>query len=459
MPCQDTTQCVLFPALFRKPLVAQFDQDLASSDGGAVLLGAADHRLGLTDALGACLVDRRQPSKVVHELPNLFAQRVFAIACGYPDANDAARLADDPIQKMLIGRDAATDESLAPQSTLSRFENAPSARDLLRLGETLTERVIARHRRRLRRKVRRVTVDLDVSKDPAHGFQQLTFFNGHYDTRCYLPLFGFLTFNDEPEQYLFTTLLRPGNAPDKRGVLPVLRRLLPRLRKAFPKARILVRLDGGFGAPEILDFLDAHTRLDYVVGFGKNDVLERHAFDLICQAWARWREDRPPFRAYGECRYAARTWPHQRRVIIKAELVEHPGRDPKENIRFVVTNLPHSPRRVYAKVYCARGEIENRIKELKNDLAIDRTSCSRFHANQLRVLMTAAAYVLMQELRFHAARITARRAQVGTLREHLLKVGVRVVVSVRRIVLHLPRSYPFVDEWQRIALALGARPG
>jgi hypothetical protein len=455
MPCQDTTQCVLFPALFRKPLVAKFDQDLASSDGGAVLLGAADQRLGLTEALGACLLDHRQPGKVVHGLGEILRQRVFAIACGYPDGNDTARLSDDPIHKMLIDRDPATGEPLASQPTLSRFENAPSARELLRLGETLTEKVITRHRRRLRRKVRRLTVDLDVSKDPAHGFQQLTFFNGHYDTRCYLPLFGFLTFNDEPEQHLFTVLLRPGNAPDKRGVLPLLRRLLPRLRAAFPKARILVRLDGGFGAPEILDFLDAQTRLDYVVGFGKNDVLERQAFELICQAWALWRQGRPPFRAYGECRYAARTWPHQRRVIIKAEVVEHPGRDLKENIRFVVTNLPLSPRRVYAKVYCARGEIENRIKELKNDLAIDRTSCSRFHANQLRVLMTAASYVLMQELRFH----TARRSQVGTLREHFLKVGVRIVVSVRRIVLHLPRSYPFADEWKRVALALGARPG
>lgn len=459
MPCQDTTQRVLFQDLFRKPLYAQFDQELGSSDGGAILLKAADRRLGLIPALAECLIDRRQPGKIQHELSELLSQRIFGIACGYPDGNDAARLADDPIHKMLVGRDPIEGESLASQPTLSRFENTVGPRELYCMGDALMTGVIERHRRRRRGKARRITVDLDVTDDPTHGAQQLTFFNGHYDTWCYLPLLGFLTFDKEPEQYLVAAVLRPGNAPAKLGAIPILRRLLPCLREAFPKAQILVRLDGGFAAPEILDFLDAQPRLNYVVGFPRNDVLERTSCDLMAWAWALWCHDEPPFRLYGDCSYAARSWPRERRIVIKAEVVEHPGREPKENPRFVVTDLMQSPRWIYEKAYCSRGEIENRIKELQNGLDIGRTSCTDFWANQFRVLLTAAAYVLMQELRLHAARTSCARAQVSTLRERLLKIGVWVVGSIRRIVLHLPASFPFLDAWRRVACALGARPG
>ena len=290
MPGHSTTDCVLFPELFAKPLVARFDQDLASSDGGALLLKAADRRIGLTSALSACLWDRRQAGKVRHELSELLAQRIFSIACGYPDANDAARLGHDPIHRMLIERDPVTGLPLASQPTLSRFENTLTRRDLWGLGSVLADRVIGRHRRRLCRQPRLITLDLDVSHDPTHGQQQLSFFHGHYDTRCYLPLFAFLSFNHEPEQYLCAALLRPGNAPDKRGVIALLRRLLPRIREDFPRTRIRVRLDGGFRAPEILDFLDEQPCLDYVVGFACNTVLERDAFDALCQSWERWRD-------------------------------------------------------------------------------------------------------------------------------------------------------------------------
>ncbi len=456
MPTQPTTDCVLFPEIFSKPIIARFDQDFASSDGGALLLKVAERRIGVAQAMGDALWDRRQPGKIRHQLSELLAQRIFGIACGYPDTNDSARLGHDPIHKMLIDRDPATGLPLASQPTLSRFENTVTRRDLCCLGSALADRVIARHRRRLRHRVRQITVDLDVSHDPTHGQQELSFFHGHYDAYCYLPLFAFLTFNGEPEQYLCAALLRPGNAPDKRGVIALLRRLLPRIRKYFPKVRILVRLDGGFRAPEILAFLDEQRRLDYVVGFATNTVLEAEAFDALCQSWKHWREVAPCSKVYGQCSYAASSWPRSRRVIFKTEILEHPGRDLKENLRFVVTNLRQSPRCVYERIYCARGDVENRIKELKDGLQIDRTSCTRFQANQLRVLMTAAAYVLMQELRLHLAHTRARRYQVSTLREHLLKIGARLVVSVRRVVLHLPRSYPFTDLWSRLAVNLGA---
>ncbi len=458
MPDPTTPQCVLFPELFDKPLVARFDQHHGSSDGGAVLLKAADARLRLSERLAACLPDDRQPGKICHEMLDLLRQRVFAIACGYPDANDAARLAEDPLHKMLLERDPIDGDPLASQPTLSRFENAVGPRTLYRLGETLAELVIARHRRRLHARARRITLELDPTDDPTHGAQQLSFFNGHYDTWCYLPVAAFVRFNDEPEQHLVSAVLRPGNAPASLGALGLLRRLIARLNEAFPKVPLLIRLDGGFATPEILDYLDAQG-VQYVVAMASNAVLARLAEPLMRKARRQSAITGQTEHLYGECRYAARSWSHRRRVIFKAEVVRHPGRDPKDNPRFVITNLRHSPQWVYERVYCQRGEIENRIKELHHGLEMDRTSCPRFWANQFRVLLTAAAYVLMQELRLAATRTSCARAQVSTLRERLIKLGVRVEVSVRRIVLHLPAAFPFLNAWNRVALALGARAG
>jgi hypothetical protein len=454
-----TTPCVLFPELFDRPVVARFDQHHGSSDGGAVLLKAADRRIGLTADLAACLVDRRQPGKIAHELEELLAQRVFAIALGYPDANDAARLADDPMHKLLVGRDPIDGSALASQPTLSRFENGCDRKALHRMGETLAERVIERHRSRLRGKAHRIFLDLDVTDDPTHGVQQLAFFNGFYDTWCYLPLLAFVSFDEEPDQFLVAALLRPGNAPTARGTLGLLRRLLPRLRDAFPRARVCVRLDGGFASPALLDFLDEEPRTEYVLGLPANGVLERRAAALMERAREDSAESDQTAHLYGSFSYAAKTWSSERRIIVKAEVVRAPDKEPRDNPRFLITNLPHLPRWIYERIYCRRGEIENRIKELHDGLAIDRTSCSRFWANQARVLLTAAAYVLMQEIRLRAARTACARAQVSTLRERLLKLGVRVVVSVRRVVLHLPAAFPYQLAWQRVALGLSARAG
>lgn len=454
-----TTQCLLFPDIFRKPVVAKFDQRQGSSDGGAILLKAADRRLGLNTALAECLHDERQPGKVQHEVSEMLTQRVMAIACGYADANDAARLASDPVHKLLVGRDPVEGADLASQPTLSRFENAADRQQLYRLGEALADCVLERHRRRLHARARRITLDLDPTDDPTHGAQQLSFFNGHYDTWCYLPLLGFLSFNDEPEQYLVTAVLRPGNAPAARGAVGLLRRLLERIRRAFPGAVIRVRLDGGFATPQVLDFLDSQPGLEYTVAMAKNAVLERRAEPAMHQARRLSRASGETAHVYSEGLYAARKWPRLRRVILKAEVVQHPGRQPKDNPRFVVTNLKQRPQWIYERVYCARGDIENRIKELQIGLDIGRTSCSSFWANQFRVLMTAAAYVLMQELRLRAARTCCARAQVWTLRERLLKLGAQVVASVRRLVLHLPQAFPDLDCFHRLAWSLGARSG
>ena len=452
-------QTVLFPDLFDKPLVAKFDREQASSDGGAVLLKAAERVYGLVKAMGRCLADARAPGKIRHTLEDLIGQRVFAIACGHPDGNDADRLADDPIHKLLLGRDPVAGAPLASQPTISRFENGVGRAALYTMARELAACVIARHRRRLGGRVRRVTTILDPTDDATLGAQQLTFFNGHYDAWCYLPLLAFVTFDREAEQYLCAAVLRPGNVPASRGTVGVLARLLPLLRCAFPRARLLVRLDGGFATPEVFDFLAAEPRVDYVVAMAKNKVLERQAESALRVARAQSATSGQTAHVYTDTRYQAKTWADARRVVIKAEVVRLADRAPRDNPRFVVTNLQQTPRFVYQRVYCARGDIENRIKELVDGLQLDRTSCCRFWANQLRVLLTAAAYVLLQELRLRAARTACARSQVTWLRDRLLKLGTHVVRSVRRLVLHLPRATPHLDAWRRIAVELGARTG
>lgn len=455
-----TTECLLFPDIFDRPVVAKFDQRQGSSDGGAILLQAAERRLGLTSALAGCLRDDRQPGKVQHELRELITQRVMAIALGYEDANDAARLASDPIHKLLVGRDPVDGEDLASQPTLSRFENAPNRKELLRMTEALADRVLERHRKRLHGRARRITIDMDPTDDPTHGQQEFSFFNRHYDSYCYLPMVCFLTFNEEAEQYLVAAVLRPGNATGSVGALGILRRLIDRVSNAFPKARIRVRLDGGFASPEVLDFLDCEPKVEYLVNLAANAVLKRKAESAMKRARRASKTSDQTEHVYGECRYATRkTWPWKRRVIYKAEVVRATNKEPKDNPRFVVTNLKQSPQWIYEQVYCQRGDVENRIKELHDGMQLGRTSCSNFLANTFRVLLTAAAYVLMQEMRLRLTRTAHAHAQVSTLREHFLKLGAQVIVTVRRIVLHLPQAFPYRDDFHRLALNLGAQTG
>jgi hypothetical protein len=451
-----TTQCFLFPELFDRPVLARFDAPSSTSDGGLLLLKAVDKKLGLTSQVAAFVPDGRDASRVEHDTLALLRQRVYGLAAGYADCNDAARLGGDPLFKMLLGRDPIRGADLATQPTLSRFENSLKVQDLRRLHDVIMNAVIESHRHRRRGKARVITIDLDTTVDPTHGAQQLALFNGFHRTWCYRPLLGFISFDKERDQHLCLTLLRSGRAPDKCGILWVLKRLVAKLQRAFPKARIRVRLDAGFGAPEILDFLDATPGLEYVVGIARNERLLARVRSPMAEARRRSKASGDSERVYGDCMYAARKWPNKRRVIVKAEVVRFPDRDPRDNPRFVVTNMTGSAAWIYKHVYCERGDSENRIKELKNDLQIDRTSCSNFLANQFRVFMTAIAYILMQELRLRARRTRLAAAQVGTLRNALFKIGARVVVSVRRVVVHFPKSFAYKHEWGRIALALGA---
>ena len=452
------TQCLIFPELFRKPIHLEFDEPHSSSDGGALLLKAAEQKLQLTSTLAACLVDSRQAAKVKHTIVDLLRQRIYGLASGYADANDAARLAHDPVFKLLLDRAPLDGPELSSQPTLSRFENSIGPRENYRLGAALAQTIINRHQRRRRHQVKRVTIDLDTTDDPTHGQQELTFFNRHYDSYCYLPLLAFVSFDDEPEQYLLTALLRPSNVSERHPVVVgLLSRLVSLVRAAFPKALINLRLDGGFACPALFDYLDSVSRLEYVCGLAKNAVLERRAQPLLAQARKREKQGGKA-RVYGECRYRAQTWKRTRRVVIKAEIVYNGAGEAKANPRFVVTNKRQSAKTVYAQAYCARGEIENRIKELQLGMEIERTSCTRFWANQFRVLLTVAAYALLQEIRLQAQPTKLARAQVSTLRTHLLKLSARLEQSVRRIVIHLPHTFAYLKEWTCIARRFGAAP-
>ena len=304
-----------------------------------------------------------------------------------------------------------------------------------------------RHRRRLHGRARLITIDLDPTDDPTHGAQQLTFFNSHYDTWCYLPVVGFLSFNDEPEQYLATAVLRPGNAVASAGAIGILWRLLVRVWRAFPQARVRVRLDGGFADPQVLDFLEA-MGVEYVVAMAKNAVLNCLA-EPVMEPARQWSgQSGQTEHVYGEGRYRAGSWSSERRVIFKAEVVRQAGKEPKDNPRFVITNLKQRPQWIYEQVYCQRGDIENRLKELHHGLEIDRTSCTKFWANQFRVLMTAAAYVLMQELRLRRHARLARERRCGPCESGCSSLSAHVVVSVP-VVVDLPRLVPFLASFRQ----------
>lgn len=323
---EDTTaQSVVFNELFGKPLLASFDQPDSSSDGVAILLKACDQKLGLIDAIGACLRDDRQQGKVSHSIRDLIQQRVFGIACGYEDCNDSARLATDPVQRLLMERDPLTGKSLASQPTLSRFENQVDGRSLVKMGHAIADTVIARHAKRLKKRARRITIDMDPTDDPTYGGQQLTFFNKHYDNWCYLPVACFLHFNDEADQYAFGYVLRPGDATAHYGAISILKRTISKLRQAFGRVTIRVRLDGGFCSPEVLEFLDAQ-KVQYVVAVAKNSILKAFAESLMVKALRDSSVSGKTEHGFGECEYMADSWDDERRIIFKAEVVRHPGR-------------------------------------------------------------------------------------------------------------------------------------
>jgi len=463
----EPVQSLLWDELFGKPVAVEFSAERLTDNAGLLLPAAVDRRWGLTERIAAGLRDRRDPELIVHTMQDLLRQRVYGLLAGFADANDAARLRNDPAFRLLLSRSLEDDaEALASQPTFSRFENAIGIGSLMRWGQTLTDAVLERQRER-RKRVRRITLDLDPTDDATHGQQCFSFFNTHYDAWCYLPLLAFATFHDEhnreeAERYLLVALLRRGNADATLGFAGVLRRLVRRCREMFPEARIRVRLDGAYATPEVFVLLEEELQVEYVVNMGKNEVLKRLAEPLLQRARLAAILSGESERLFGEVQYSAGTWNGvTRRAVLKAEVTidpRAPEKGMKDNPRIVITNLKSAPEHVYCTEYCPRGAMEKEINELKNDLFMDRTSCSDFNANQLRVLLAATAYVLIQELRTQAQGTTVARWEVSQLRTRLFKVAAIVAESTRRWLLKISQFAPDRELWTSLAMCLHATP-
>jgi hypothetical protein len=458
---KSSRQTVVFPAAFSKKVEASFCDEALSSDGGGLLLAQLDRKLKLTEQLCDQLTDRRQAGKVEHDLLELLRTRVFSLALGYADTNDAARLQSDPVLKLACSELSPTDPDakLAGQSSLCRFENSVSRRDLVQLSWSLAEQVlrIQKKRRRGKHKPKRLTIEIDPTCLPTHGGQQQTFFNGFYDTHCYLPMMVTVRFDEEPKQYMVGAVLRPGNAGGPAGAIAIVWRLLGLIREIFGmKLPLRLIADGGLQSPEIFDFLEAED-LEYIIGIGTNSVLKRYSAELLRQAQVAFDAVERTETFYGSSPYKAGKWKRERRAVYKAEVVSYPDRDPRDNVRYVITNMPQPSETIF-DFYYARCDMENRIKELKCALHLQRTSCHRFEANQFRVLLSCIGFALFQILQDHMPKGEMENAQAWIIRERLFKIAVRVRQSVRRIVFELSAHHPWQADWRSLALAIGAIP-
>ena len=455
-------QPVLFPALFSKPVHIEFSTDHLSTNGGLVLLSVCDQQLGFTAALANQIKDTRQSGKVQHQYLEQLRQRVYGIAVGCPDGNDSAQLREDPMMKLACERDPVKGLALGSQSTISRFDNKPTATTLLRMSSVMADTVLGEQvqRRTGKKKPRRIIIDVDPTCDPTYGSQQLSFFNGFYDTACYLPLVVTVSFDGESRKYPVASILRAGNAGAMVGVLPMLRRLLKKVREHFGKVPVFFRADSAYAVPELFDYLESE-RIRYAIAMPSNAVLKRLSEVDMEKTREQVSTSGETVTRYGQGFYQSSGWTRERWAAYKAEVVVHPDKEePRDNERFVINNLDgrYSGRGVF-EFYYGHSHIENTIKELKNDLRMDLTSCSDFSANQFRVLLTLAAYILMQTLQAQSEHESLKKAQMGTLRERLLKIAVRVFSSARRIRLEFSRHHPWAKDWLDCATNLGARPG
>jgi len=433
-------QPVLFSSLKSQKIVADFNGGQLTSDAGGLLLREADRKLGLIQRLAACIPDPRNPLVTVHDQQTMLAQRIFGIALGYEDLNDHNTLRDDPLFAVLADKKPDPDEPLASSPTLCRFENRVDRRSLVRMSEVLVETFIASHQQ----PPQELVLDFDATDDRIHGQQEGRFFQGYYDAYCFLPLYAFC--GDQ----LLTAYLRPSNIDASMHTRAILKLLVRRFREVWPDVRIIIRADSGFCRWRLMKWCEKNG-VFYVFGLARNPVLERTAEPFMAQAETAFEQTGEKQRQFHEIRYAAQTWDRERRVIVKAErLPQGP------NLRFVVTNIvDREPADIYDGLYTARGDMENRIKEQQLGLFADRTSCHKFLANQFRLLLASAAYVLIEHIRRTAlAGTELAKAQVTTIRLKLFKIAGRVITSVRRVMFHLSSGCPYPSLFQQIVARL-----
>jgi hypothetical protein len=460
MPTQCNAEQFEFSCVERRRVVAAFDGGTVSSDAGALLLKGADEAIGLIDRLSGCFVDERRADLVEHSVRTLIGQRVFGIALGYEDLNDHEQLRHDPVFGVLLGKLEAKRRSecaaLAGKSTLNRLElhpqpDSPSSRyHKIRPLAAAIERVFVEVFIEAQREApREVVLDLDATDDPLHGHQEGRFFHGYYDGYCYLPLYIFCG------EHLLVAKLRRSNIDAAEGALDEVQRIIGQMRERWPQTRFILRADSGFCRDALMSWCE-ESGVHYVFGLARNQRLVRAIGAELQAVAAESAAQGKPARQFKELRYRTRkSWSRSRRVVAKAE---HTG--DKANPRFIVTSLPieeYATRELYEEFYCARGEMENRIKEAQLNLFADRLSTETFRANQLRLWLSSAAYVLMHALRrIGLAGTEIARACANTIRLKLLKIGAVVKVSVRRVKLAMSESCPYRQEFAAACRQLAA---
>lgn len=424
-----------FPVCKRRKVEAEFSGGAVSSDGGVLLLRQADRRLGLTAAVAEGLADKRRLASCAHELGSLIKQRVYGLALGYEDLNDHQTLRSDPALQTAVEREAV----LASSSTLCRWENRADRAAAWRIQEVLVAQFIAS----FKRPPKKLVLDFDATDDAVHGRQEGRFFHGYYDQYCFLPLYVFC--GDQ----LLVSYLRPSKIDAAKHAWAILALLVKRFRHAWPEVKIVFRGDSGFCRWRMFAWCERH-RVDYIVGLAKNERLNALAQPWLARSQAGFETTGETQRLFADLRYAAHSWDHPRRVICKAQHTEK-GSNP----RYSVTNLEGGAQLLYERLYCARGEMENRIKEQQLDLFADRTSCTGWWANQFRLLLSSLAYTLVEAIRRLALRGTElAQAQVGTLRLKLLKIGAVIVRNTRRVRFLLSSAYPYKELFFKVASRL-----
>jgi hypothetical protein len=427
-----------------KQLQVAFLGGLQSSDGGVLLLREVDRKLGLVKRLAACIPDWRDPACISHTIADMLRFRIFAIAAGYADADDCDSLRDDPIFKLAVGRGPETGAPLCSQPTMSRLENRVSGRTLVRLQGALIDQFCASWDH----VPKSIVLDIDDTWDEAHGGQQLAFFNAHYDGYGFLPVHIY----EATSGQLVAAILRPGKTPTGKEVRTILQHVIGRIRRHWPKVTIVVRGDSHFARAEAMDWCEGAEGVFYAFGLGTNPALAALAAPFVEDAGVRRAQAGATGkrRRYASFAYGAEGWRRQRRVVARIEASAQ-GAD----TRLVVTSLPDEPKRLYERIYCARGQMENLIKAHKRHLASDRTSCPSALANQFRLILHSAAYTLLHRLRAAAPKRSVwRTAQFDTLRLRLLKLGARVTELATRIRVLLPSACPDQAIFRHLAGAL-----
>jgi hypothetical protein len=454
MPTQCSRDPFGYEVVEGRQVVAAFDGGAVTSDAGALLLGATDRAIGLVTGFAACFDDGRDQAQVEHTVAAMVAQRVFGIALGYEDLIDHDQLRHDPVLATLAGKLTAKRRDCAPlagKSTLNRLEHAPLMPSRYhRIGHdaaAIEGLFVALFLKAHKTPPQRIILDLDATDDPLHGHQEGRFFHGYYDCYCYLPLYVFCG------RHLLAAKLRRSNIDASAGALTEIERIVGQIRARWPKVEILLRADSGFARDELMAWCEAH-RVDFVFGLARNERLVGAVADELALAQAESLAQAGPVRRFADFPWRTLdSWSCARRVIAKAE---HLPKGP--NPRFVVTSLPISAidaRTLYEDLYCARGEIENRIKEQQLDLFADRTSAATLRANQLRLWFASFAYVLLEALRRIGLRFTQfANATCGTIRLKLLKIGAQVRVSVRRIKVAMASACPYQAEYRLACLYL-----